>query len=246
MIVSIPRTNNLNRYNNYPVHTTLIANETSGSGSGNIRYHIRNAVVPACASNTCGIVDFEANNGAYGQIAEVVNSITYGIGTPSPNARIVLGAGSPVAGAIAVADYNAYWNTTNTGQSLYGYSSSVYQNWAAVGAHDQNVNPQFVDITRNMITWAAASPRISTETYQSIQSHWAAYKTAAWDSNWDWTNNSYGGDPTPNCAPACYYDWVTTGFTATNIALKGVGLGGADIGFMGATPRRRPPAQWRR
>ena len=248
-IVSLPRVNNPNGFNYSPAHNTLIANETTAPGSGNIHYHIWNVVVPACSSRTCGIVDFEANTGAYGQIAEVVNSITYGIGTAVSSARFVVspgGTGPTAAGSIAVADYNDYWNTTNIGQTLYDYSASIYQNWAAVGSHDQNVNPQFVDITRNMITWAATAPRNSTETYQTIQSHWTAYKTAAWDSNWDWTNNSYGGDPTPNCAPACYYDWVIAGFTATNTALKGQGFGGADVGLMAPTPRRHPPAQWRR
>ena len=236
-IVAVPRANGAGPYSGYPAHDTLIANETSGSASGNIHYHISNVVTPACASIHCGILDFEANNGAPGQIAEMANSITYSIGAPSSNARIVLDVGAVLApGTIALADYNNHWNTSNTGQTLYDYAPTAYQNWAAVGSHDRNLDPQFVDITRNMLTWAAAAPRNSTETYQSIQAHWTAYQTTAWDSNWDWSNFAFGGAPTPNCAPNCYFDWITAGFMSTNSALKGTGYGGFDIGLMASPP----------
>ena len=197
-------------------NSSKLAVVNSADSSGKLHFHVTHLTVPAGKS---GIWDFEATTGYAGTLAELQGNI-YWSNVASSAGVIVYQASTPVAGAITTAGVNNYWHTTNTGSALYQGLSTVYGNVAGTG--DLNVNPNFVDPTRNMLTWANRVNGMASPTYDLVQNQWATYATPAWNSAWEW------GDGTSN--PNSYYNWVRAGFAPTNTALKGAAPDGGDIG----------------
>lgn len=201
---------------------SLVVNETNNP---NMRVTISGYTAKLTAANT-GVFDFESYEGAANQIAKINNNLVWAA-SANANSQIVWKNNiDAAANAITMADYNCSYNLTKD-PLYYEFATGAYAN--PPGAHDITANPNFVDPTRNIITWAATIDPTKNTPALILAEMLKMNDDSGYNSAFDWT---------------AYYTWVRAGFAPTNSALKGTGESGADIGAVAvqvssSTPARR-------
>lgn len=159
-----------------------------------------------------------ANPGTAGAVPVVENNIAWR--PVSGNALVTSGTAALVASFFTAVDYNDIFNLTGT---YYAGGAAAYA--STPGTHDQTVDPNFVDSTRNFLSWCqAVDPSKNT---------WPLCIAELMKKN-----DRSGWNPAFNQADL--YNWVRAGFVPRNAALKGAASDGSDIGAMpvGAAARR--------
>ena len=199
---------------------SLVVNETNNP---NMRVSISGFTAKLTAANT-GVFDFESYAGAANQISKVNNNLLWA-STPNANSQIIWKNNiDAAANAITTADYNATYNLTKD-PLYYDFVTGAYVN--APGAHDITANPNFVDPTRNIITWAATIDPTKNTPALILAEMLKMNDDSGYNPAFSWS---------------AYYTWVRAGFAPTNTALQGTGEGGVDIGAVAvqvaATVRR--------
>lgn len=118
-------------------------------------------------------------------------------------------AGTPVNTNAWDCHHNAVWNLSTP------YHGDPSQYLGGAGANDVVANPQFVDATRNPLTWAQTiDPTITT--LAQVRQRWSTRNDdAELSSAWSITD----------CV-----NWIREGMAPTNAALKGTAADGLDLG----------------
>lgn len=114
------------------------------------------------------------------------------------------------ADKVTTADYNGYFNLSDPRYQLLKTSGGY-------GEHDVNTNPDFVDATRNLVSWDTSNDGPGTSA-----------NTIAEMLKLNGTGGTYNSDYSISNLLA----YVRAGFTPRAAALRGTGEGGVDIGAL--------------
>lgn len=164
------------------------------------------------ASGAVGIVGGETESG----VADMCTSVRSNIGWhTSATGEIVAGSGAatPVDGYFTVADFNCGYDTTGDQIFTDNYGQPDAKFGTAPGANDVNVDPQFVDATRDLAAWDASLGGAGT--IANALAELAKMNTATWDTNY---------------TPAALVTWVKAGFAPQNASLQDAGHDSVTIG----------------
>jgi len=166
-----------------------------------------------------------SNTGTAGLLTVAENNIVW---RPTSAAGLVVGSttASIVTGAFTNVDYNNEYNLTG---SVYQYSPGAYASPSPPGPHDQQVNPHFVDTTRNFQKWCT--------NINSSDTTWPECIAEFLNMNNDSGHNAA-------FTLLSLYTWVRAGYQIQNSLLHNAGSDGADIGAMPYASTATPNAFW--
>lgn len=117
-----------------------------------------------------------------------------------------------VAGSHVDCDYNGYYNVTGERYKGLGSNPSAFS--GTTGTHDVNANPNFVDDSRRFLTWG--------QSLDGSLTTWAGVIAKMRDC--------VKGLNTTFTVAACY-NWIMSGWYASNSALHGTAHDGGNIGI---------------
>ena len=133
---------------------------------------------------------------------------------------------TPVNGAFPLADYNHYWNVTGNryycadGVNDPSATACNLSAYGTPGTHDQNINPMFMESTRNFLSWGKhLDPTLST--WADIIAKFAQVA----DNNYDSRFNILD-----------LYNWIRAGFRPQNPAIWTAGSDGSYAGAVAPNP----------
>ena len=143
-----------------------------------------------------------------GVVRSVQNNLNWNHGGQG---RIVSDVGNTLTDeTIVSADYN---NTFNINPDPYSPADEVFEN--SPGINDLAVAPQFVDDTRDFLSWGQSIDP-GHQTWAGIYSEIRKKNNdSGFDPRYDWSH---------------FYDWAREGFRPTHPALESAGFGGQPIG----------------
>lgn len=198
-----------------------------------------NTVLATPTANSFGAILGEGSSGVTNLFPAIESNIIWMTsGTSGTGYGTFWTGGTPVSGAFGTVDYQDFYNVTGSPYtSKYGGSSSWYA--STPGTHDLAANPNFLDATRNLGTWATAQG-LTWSTWADIVSY--GFRCM----------NAPVGCPFNPASILSEYYWVRTGFSPTNAALQGTAPAGytpagssfamQDIGAMPYMyPAQSPP-----
>lgn len=129
----------------------------------------------------------------------------------------LVGGSATVPATVNEADYNGYKGPNSEALSKYNYCTNA----ATLGMHDIAGDPQCVDMTRTLGSYAhSLNPALSTLNDFMIE----VAKRNGFDVNGNAATFTPGFDATSAI------NWIKAGFTPTNPIFKGTGESGVDIG----------------
>lgn len=128
-------------------------------------------------------------------------------------------ATTQVANSYGTYGHNCVYNLTGIIYHRYDTNPTIYN--VAPGTGDLNVDPQFIDKTRNFLSWA-----------QSVDATVTTWTNAL--NRFSLMNDDAGSIPGFTVSAA--YDWIRAGWVPRNQALKGAAHDGGDMGAMPVDP----------
>lgn len=158
-----------------------------------------------------------------GVVQSIRNNLRYSVSANSTSYMQTQSVTQPVNAAITIADYNASYNGP---ADLYQSPDVVFS--TTPGVHDiVDVNPRFVDTSRDFLSWGKTINPAHT-TWADI---WAEIRKR---------NDDNGYNPAYDWRE--FYKWARAGFAPTNQAYKTAGYGGTYIGAIDVATLGNPAA----